>query len=378
MRKPAAARAPTTVGPVPAERRVRGDAGGLVDDDEVVVVVDDAEVGHGDRLDLERCVAPPSSTSSQPPARSRSDLPTDAPSSVTPPASAISAAQRAREPEQLREPGVDARRRRARRGRGTSGAPFRPRARAGRRPRAWARRRSPSRPRLVVADGSAPPFAGFTSREPSRPMPADREDHEQHHARDDRDVGDVVDRRDQPRCRDEVDDVAEAEARLAKEPVGEVAEHAAEQQPEDDRPGDRADAPCEPDDEGDHAGGEDREDPGHAARERECRAGVPHELPLEQGAQHRHDLTLGEVRDDEELAQLVEAVRRECGAGHDQEGGGGADLRGPLSRQSPGRSAQAALRAGPRRRPAPRSPGCRRPAPEPRCRARAADPRCSS
>ena len=54
MRNPAAASAPTTVGPLQPERGMCGDAGRLVDDDEVVVVVHDAEIGHGDRFDLER------------------------------------------------------------------------------------------------------------------------------------------------------------------------------------------------------------------------------------------------------------------------------------------------------------------------------------
>ena len=63
---------------------------------------------------------------------------------------------------------------------------------------------------------------------------------------DDRDVGDVEDRRKHPGRRDEVDDVTVAEAGLAEQAVGEIAEDAAEQQSEDDRPGDRPDAPGEP------------------------------------------------------------------------------------------------------------------------------------
>ena len=42
---------------LPADGRVRGDAGGLVDDDDLVIVVDDAEIGHRERA---RPAAPPS------------------------------------------------------------------------------------------------------------------------------------------------------------------------------------------------------------------------------------------------------------------------------------------------------------------------------
>ena len=213
-------------------------------------------------------------TSSQPPARSRSDLSTDAPSSRHAAGRGDLGREGAREAEQLREARVDAHAVEPvgngegpvlHAGLGASGE-----FASGARPSP--RVASPAAVRPPAA--SACRFAGLRSTRAVEADAADRQDHEQHHARHDRDVGDVVDRREASRRRDEVDHVAEAEARLPEEPVGEVAEHAAEQEPEDERPGDRADAPGEPDDEGDHAGGEDREDPGHAAREREGRAGV--------------------------------------------------------------------------------------------------------
>ena len=52
-----------------------------------------------------------------------------------------------------------------------------------------------------------------------------------------------------PQDLQEVDHVAQAEARLAEEPVGQVAGGAAEQHPEQHRPARRADATGEPDDE---------------------------------------------------------------------------------------------------------------------------------
>src|SRR3954469_1216806 len=156
------------------------------------------------------------STSSQPPAESRSDLSRVRPSRRTPPARAMSAADVREKPSSF--------------------------ARA-------ASTRSPSRPSgtgrlLLSAMGLGGVLrVGVVPRGPGavESDATEGQDEEQPHARHDRDVGQVEDRREAP-DRDEVDDVAHPEARRPEEPVGEVAERAAEEHPEENRPAPRADS----------------------------------------------------------------------------------------------------------------------------------------
>src|SRR5690554_7253482 len=155
-------------------------------------------------------------TSSQEPARSRSDLASWTSSAETPPASITSAAK-------LRE-----------------------------NPISFARAvsvRSPARPsgsgrlrfstvllRFRYGVRFTRPFAGAVE-----PYTAHRQDDEQPHAGDDEDVCHVEDGGESPDL-DEVDHVAEPETRLPEQPVEQVAECAAQQHPEHDRPGERFDA----------------------------------------------------------------------------------------------------------------------------------------
>ena len=245
MRKPAAASAPTTVGPFQPSDGMRGDAGRLVDDDEVVVVVDDAEVGHGDRHDLERAAAAPSSPRASRRRAAGRTCRRMTPSSTTPPASAISAARVREKPSSFAspastrvavEPVGNGKGRDAPSGLGRE---LRIRGRRGRlagrsrRPRASHRRRPPR----------ASPAGLACAVEPDA---ADREDHEEPHARHDRDVGDVVDRREEPRRRDEVDDVAEAEAGSRKSRSVRLPSTPPSSSPKTSAQRDRVDAPREP------------------------------------------------------------------------------------------------------------------------------------
>src|SRR5690606_28218096 len=225
------------------------------------------------------------STSTQDPAATRSDLPTDAPSTRTPPSATTSAAK-------VREkPSIFARAASMR-------APSSPSGTGRRRDSGIGGLRALGLLGLLLAAGS---------------VEADADEHEQRdrdHAADDEDVGDIVDRgirpEPHPRREDEVDDVSDAEARVAHEPVGEVAEHAAQQQAEHDGPEPRAHAQ---DREHDDAAGDeregDREDPGYVLTQREGGARVEHEEPLQALAHHLDWLPLGEGREHVLFAQLI-------------------------------------------------------------------------
>lgn len=134
------------------------------------------------------------------------------------------------------------------------------------------------------------------------------EDHEQDHARHDAHVGNIVDRRDQPGGRDEVNDMSETEAGLTEEPVGQVAQNSGKQEPEDDSPRDGLDPSGEPDDENDDTGSEDREDPGHPACEGKSSARVPNEVQLQHIVQNPDNIAVSHVADNEELCNLIERV----------------------------------------------------------------------
>ena len=107
----------------PADARVRGHADRLVDDDDVVVVVDDPHARAPARRRPRGSGAaarPAACTSSMSPALTRSDLPTSAALTLTPPAAARSAA-RVRESPNSRAMAASTRSPRARRGRARCG-----------------------------------------------------------------------------------------------------------------------------------------------------------------------------------------------------------------------------------------------------------------
>src|SRR5699024_464100 len=81
---------------------------------------------------------------------------------------------------------------------------------------------------------------------------------------------------------DEVDDVTVPEARLAQEPVDEVADGTAEDQRERERPRAGRDAPRPEDDDDRDAHREEREHPREALAHRQGSTGVEDELPAEE------------------------------------------------------------------------------------------------
>ena len=101
------------------------------------------------------------------------------------------------------------------------------------------------------------------------------------------------------------------EARVAEEPVREVPEHAAEQQPQHERPQSRAHAGRgeEHDDARDHRH-RDREDPGDLLAERERRPRVEHQDELQRLADHRDGDAGLELLQDEKLGELVGGQHR--------------------------------------------------------------------
>src|SRR5690554_2462676 len=117
-----------------------------------------------------------------------------------------------------------------------------------------------------------------SSVEPHAP---DRKDDEQPHAGHDEDVRHIENGREAPDL-DEVDHVAQSEARFAQQAVYQVAQRAAQQHPEQHRPGQRPDAMREHDDEHGDRGCCDREDPGRPAGQRESGAGILDEDELQQ------------------------------------------------------------------------------------------------
>ena len=255
-RNPAAARPPSTVGPVPARptgarrrrracrrRRCRRRRGRC----------------RGRARRPARCAAASFGRPARPRARrrpaSRSDLPTGRRRRVTPPAVATSAAKVRLKPSSLaraastRSPaspsgtGSDATRSRARRGRSESRRSRTGRGVGARSPSAAVPDETPLRRRAAAPRRPAAPRPSCAlrlvdaSRVPSRLTPRSVSSSTKTTMLDtDEGVGDVVDRGQQPRRRDEVDDVAVAEAGLTEEPVGQVAERAAEQHAEHDRP----------------------------------------------------------------------------------------------------------------------------------------------
>ena len=200
IRKPAAARCPTTVGPVQPGRRVHGDADRLVDHHDRVVVVDDPDALDDLGLHLERVGQRRDrhleQASRAPAGRS---WPTAAPSRCDVALADQVGRAGAREPEHPGHRGVDPLPRQ----------PLGHGAGPGGRPRS----RGPRRARAAL--GSRPVTRAV------EPDAAERLQQDQAGGDVDADVGDVEDR--PVRQHEQVDDVPAQRTRVAQQPVGEVA-----------------------------------------------------------------------------------------------------------------------------------------------------------
>src|SRR5687768_4359326 len=130
------------------------------------------------------------------------------------------------------------------------------------------------------------------------------EHHDDPRRDDDRDVGDVA--HEPAEVVDEVDDVASARPRRAEEPVDEVAERTAEQQPEGDGPGQVAHLAGTDDHPDDDRQRHDGEDPRGAVAQREGGAGVAHEVEPDRVADDVHGLPRRERAQRPDLGQLVQ------------------------------------------------------------------------
>src|SRR4051794_5152198 len=261
------------------------------------------------------------STSSQAPPLTRSDFPTTDPSTMTFPAAASSAALVLEKPN-MREMAAST--------------------------------RSPSRPsgtgrvrisgtvltRRVCRTG---PTASYVRPAGSvlvdgavRVEPPERQQHDQEAAAHDRRVGQVEDG--ESLGRDEVDDGALEDAGRAEDAVGEVAEGAAEQQAEGDRPGQAVELAGEPRDHHDHGRRDHGEDHGERLAEAEGRARVADRLQLQPVADGLDRRGVLQLRHHEHLAAEIEGVRER----------GDREQHGDTA-PAPGACGPALLRLGPRR-----------------------------
>src|SRR3954471_24912604 len=260
------------------------------------------------------------STSSQAPPCTRSDFPTTDPSTVTFPAAAISAAL-VREKPNMREMAASTR------------SPSRPsgtgRVRiSGTVLTRRVCRTPPTAPTGACGSVLVDRAVGVESLE--------RQQHDQDAAAHDRRVGEVEDG--EVLGRDEVDDRALEHARGAEDAVGEVAERAAEQQTERDRPGQAVELAGEPGDDHDHGRRDHREDHGEGLTEAEGRARVADRLELQPVPDDLDRLVVLQPGDHDHLADQVEGVRE---GGHREQHGDTA----PAPRQR----RLVLLRFGPRR-----------------------------
>jgi hypothetical protein len=161
-----------------------------------------------------------------------------------------------------------------------------------------------ARHRPPRAEGSSRRLVGILL---ARAVEADAEEHQQRdadHHRHDEHVGDVVDRRHHPRRVDEVDDVADREAGVADEPVGEVPEDSAEEQPQHDRP--QRERTRDREDDDDRRRGETIVKIQVTFAERERGAGVACQIQLQHVAPDRHGLLERQVLQGEVLRELVD------------------------------------------------------------------------
>ena len=127
-----------------------------------------------------------------------------------------------------------------------------------------------------------------------------QQDRPAHHGR----VGDVEHR--PPADGQEIHDMALQRSRRAEEPVDQVAHRAAEDHAEADGPPRRDQPPAHPDDADHHTGGDQREDPGVAGGHRERGAGVAHQCPGDGVADDRHRLARCQQLHREHLGDDVE------------------------------------------------------------------------
>src|SRR4051794_20019688 len=106
---------------------------------------------------------------------------------------------------------------------------------------------------------------------------------------------------------DPVDDVSPKDARVAEDAIGEVAQRAAEDEPERDGPAGRAHAAGGPDDEDDHRDGHRGEDGGEARPEGEGGSRVARLIQVDRAAQDADGpVPLRQVGDDEDLRHDVQ------------------------------------------------------------------------
>src|SRR6476469_5123829 len=297
MRYPAAARPPTTVGPVQPTLGWAATPTGLStttrSSSSWMIVM--PGTGSATTAACAEAAGSGNETSSQAPANTRSDLPTGRWSRVTAPVAARSAALVRDTPKS--------------------------RARA-------ASTRSPSSPSGtgrarrsgIVAGSRLVPRTMVLGARPVDADPPDREQADQHRRGDDGRVGDVEDR--PVRKLDEVHHVAPARAGRADHPVREVADGAAEEQTQGPRPAAAAESTARHDDHHDDRGGDEGEDPRGAGGDREGGTGVAGEVEAPQ----RPDDVLGtvgvEVRKGPGLGQLVGGVddQRRNDEDHEQPG----------------------------------------------------------
>ena len=142
------------------------------------------------------------------------------------------------------------------------------------------------------------------------PNSTDRQDDEQPHAGDDADVCNIKN------CwksedMNEVNDVSDSKTRLTQQPVGQVPEVSAEEQPEENAPGERLNSVREKDDEASDSSRDYCEDPRGAAEHGERRPRISHEGELEQLTDDRNRLANGQVRDDKILSNLIGSKRQD-------------------------------------------------------------------
>src|SRR5690349_7725780 len=130
-----------------------------------------------------------------------------------------------------------------------------------------------------------------------------REEPDEDRGTDDGDVGDVAD---EPAVVvEEVDDVPLPEPGLPDDPVGEVAQRAAEEEAQGPRPASGPQPPADPDhdDEDDH--GDDGQQPGVAGPDRERRTRVADEVEPQERPDEVARQRVGELVDRPPLGQLV-------------------------------------------------------------------------
>src|SRR6478672_1222855 len=165
----------------------------------------------------------------------------------------------------------------------------------------------------LVSGGLVPAVLGAPAVNSDAPH---RQDGDHHGSAHDGDVREVAD--EPAEVVDEVHDVATAGAGFAEDAVAEVAEGTAEQEAESPRPGCAADAPGGDHDEHQDATGDEREHPGRAVADGERRTRVADEVERDQRPEHGHGLPRGQGLQGPPLGELVSDQHR--GSGGREEG----------------------------------------------------------